>query len=351
MLEEFLDGQPAEAAAEVQAFFAGGIHDERSAAMVAALAAPLTRRGVQVGRADGHAPTCSPPRRSQYGAIQPLFQRRAIEATQTALLETAPGPRHPLPASPRSSTSSTTGVESSRPPAWRTAQSWEQLEMLNVGRLRIASKGLRREGDELVAVDAETPGRGRHVHGRPGRGAAGRRHHRGRPARPGDHGAARFGRRPGRGRASALDLDEPATVRGAAAARHRDHRHGLRVPRLARSGRLLAHHPQRRRRGDRGARRPLGRLDATTQPRSGPGRPAGSASPSGAASSNRCRSTLSGTAFRRPPWPASTPRSCSPWRSPTALWSTPATRTAEPATPASTTAVPVSSSAPRRAAT
>ncbi|MDT5023705.1 MAG: hypothetical protein QOE61_131, partial [Micromonosporaceae bacterium] len=49
VLGDFLDGQPAEVCAEIQIFFAGGVHDSRSAAMVAALAAPLTARGVRIG--------------------------------------------------------------------------------------------------------------------------------------------------------------------------------------------------------------------------------------------------------------------------------------------------------------
>ena len=32
---------------------------------------------------------------------------------------------------------------------------WAQLERLNLGRLRIASKGLRRDGDVLIAVDEQ----------------------------------------------------------------------------------------------------------------------------------------------------------------------------------------------------
>ena len=37
--------------------------------------------------------------------------------------------------------------------ACRTGEIWEELERLNVGRLRIASKGIDRQGAELVEVD------------------------------------------------------------------------------------------------------------------------------------------------------------------------------------------------------
>ncbi|WP_422769508.1 SDR family oxidoreductase [Plantactinospora sp. WMMC1484] len=151
VLAEFLDEQPAEAAAEVQVFFAGGIHDARSAAMVAALAAPLTRRGVQVGVLMGTAYLFT-REAVEHGAVRPLFQRAALDATHTALLETAPGHATRCLPSPfvddfhqLRTDLETAGVES--------RQIWEQLEVLNVGRLRIASKGLRREGDRIVAVD------------------------------------------------------------------------------------------------------------------------------------------------------------------------------------------------------
>ncbi|HEV7965903.1 MAG TPA: beta-ketoacyl synthase N-terminal-like domain-containing protein, partial [Actinoplanes sp.] len=151
VLEEFLDGKPAGVGAELQIFFAGGIHDERSAAMVAAMAGPLTRRGAKAGVLMGTAYLFT-AEAVTHGAIQPLFQQQAVDATRTALLETAPGHAtrclesnfvddfHQLRESLEGA-----GVEN------RVV--WEQLELLNVGRLRIASKGLRRDGDALVGVD------------------------------------------------------------------------------------------------------------------------------------------------------------------------------------------------------
>jgi acyl transferase domain-containing protein/NAD(P)H-dependent flavin oxidoreductase YrpB (nitropropane dioxygenase family) len=151
VLEEFLAGKSDGVAGELQIFFAGGIHDERSAAMVAAMAGPLTRRGAKVGVLMGTAYLFT-AEAVTHGAIQPLFQQQAIDATRTALLETAPGHAtrclesnfvndfHQLRESLEDA-----GVEN------RVV--WEQLEQLNVGRLRIASKGLRRDGDALVGVD------------------------------------------------------------------------------------------------------------------------------------------------------------------------------------------------------
>ncbi|OJF15718.1 type I polyketide synthase [Couchioplanes caeruleus] len=154
VIEEFLAERPEGTAAELQIFFAGGIHDERSAAMVAAMTGPLTRRGAQTGVLMGTAYLFT-AEAVTHGAIQPLFQQQAIEATRTALLETAPGHAtrclqsgfvddfHSLREQLEGA-----GVEN------RVV--WEQLEMLNVGRLRIASKGITRDGDRLVPVDEAT---------------------------------------------------------------------------------------------------------------------------------------------------------------------------------------------------
>ncbi|WBC00005.1 SDR family NAD(P)-dependent oxidoreductase [Solwaraspora sp. WMMA2080] len=151
VLAEHLAGATPEEAAEIQVFFAGGIHDDRSAAMIAAMVAPLTRRGVRVGVLMGTAYLFT-AEAVAHGAIQPTFARMAREATRTALLETAPGhvtrclqsdfvdDFHALRVELESA-----GLEN--------RQVWEHLELLNVGRLRIASKGKRRDGDALVDVD------------------------------------------------------------------------------------------------------------------------------------------------------------------------------------------------------
>ncbi|MFB9545798.1 type I polyketide synthase [Micromonospora sagamiensis] len=150
-LEEFLDGAPAGTAAQVQVLFAGGIHDARSAAMVAAFAGPLARRGVQVGVLMGTAYLFT-REAVECGAIQPLFQQQAIAATRTAVLETAPGHVTRCLHSPYVDDFHRVRQELLAAGA-AGRQVWESLEVLNVGRLRIASKGRRREGGDLVAVD------------------------------------------------------------------------------------------------------------------------------------------------------------------------------------------------------
>jgi len=150
-LAEFLDEAPAGTAADVQVFFAGGVHDARSAAMVATLAGPLARRGVQVGVLLGTAYLFT-REAVECGAIRPLFQRQVIAATGTAVLETAPG--HVTRCLPSPYVDDFHRVRRELVAAGATGRHvWERLEMLNVGRLRIASKGQRRDGAALVAVD------------------------------------------------------------------------------------------------------------------------------------------------------------------------------------------------------
>ena len=151
VLADFLDGAPAGTAERVQVFFAGGIHDARSAAMVAALAGPLARRGVRIGVLLGTAYLFT-REAVECGAIQPLFQRQVIAADRTAVLETAPG--HVTRCLPSPYVDDFHRVRRELVAAGAAGrQVWERLELLNVGRLRIASKGRRRSGAELVPVD------------------------------------------------------------------------------------------------------------------------------------------------------------------------------------------------------
>jgi acyl transferase domain-containing protein/NAD(P)H-dependent flavin oxidoreductase YrpB (nitropropane dioxygenase family) len=153
VLDDFLGAEEGTAEA-VEVFFAGGVHDERSAAMVAALAAPLTARGARVGVLMGtaylfteEAVTC--------GAVQPLFQEQVVRARRTTLLETAPGHATRCVPSPFSD-----GYQKCKAGLRARGMSerrvWEELERLNVGRLRIASKGVERDAaGALIAVGTE----------------------------------------------------------------------------------------------------------------------------------------------------------------------------------------------------
>ncbi|MFI7498618.1 SDR family oxidoreductase [Streptomyces sp. NPDC049687] len=151
VLEDYL----AEAdGSDLEVFFAGGVHDERSAAMVAALAAPLTARGAAVGVLMGTAYLFT-EEAVAHGAIRPLFQRQVRDAERTALLESAPGHATRCVPSPFAAgyREEAARLRAEGVPDRRI---WEELERLNVGRLRIASKGVTRGGDgSLTAVDEQ----------------------------------------------------------------------------------------------------------------------------------------------------------------------------------------------------
>ncbi|HET6951923.1 MAG TPA: nitronate monooxygenase, partial [Acidimicrobiales bacterium] len=139
---------------ELDLLFAGGIHDATSAAMVAALTGELAAAGARVGVLMGTAYLFTVEAVAS-GAIQPAFQDEAVRCEATVLLETAPG---------HATRAAETGfvhafrAERARLEAAGTdpREMWEQLEQLNLGRLRIAAKGLVREADRLIAVDEDT---------------------------------------------------------------------------------------------------------------------------------------------------------------------------------------------------
>ncbi|MDQ1651605.1 MAG: hypothetical protein QOI35_805, partial [Cryptosporangiaceae bacterium] len=130
--------------------FAGGIHDGRSAAMVSALSAPLASRGAAIGALMGTAYLFTEEAVSA-GAIRPVFQAEALGCDRTVLLETSPG--HAVRC-----------AESDYVRAFRAAKDelsdagighdemWQRLEDLNLGRLRIASKGVVRRDGALTEI-------------------------------------------------------------------------------------------------------------------------------------------------------------------------------------------------------
>lgn len=153
VLRDFLATAPATAASQLQIFFAGGVHDERSAAMVAAMAAPLAERGVGVGVLMGTAYLFT-SEAVDAGAVLPGFQQQVLDADRTDLLETAPGHATRCVHSPF--TGEYAAIKQDlHERAVPSRAAWEQLEQLNVGRLRLASKGIERVGDELRNVDEQ----------------------------------------------------------------------------------------------------------------------------------------------------------------------------------------------------
>lgn len=128
---------------EYHVLFAGGIHDGLSAAMVSAMAAPLAERGIRVGVLLGTAYLFT-EEAVQSRAITPGFQQAALTCDQTVLLETGPGHATRCAPSPFAGdfAREKRRLTRDRLPA---AEVRDHLEALNLGRLRIASKGLDRD--------------------------------------------------------------------------------------------------------------------------------------------------------------------------------------------------------------
>ncbi|WP_041685652.1 type I polyketide synthase [Renibacterium salmoninarum] len=142
-----LDGEP------VTIYFAGGISDERSAAMVAAMAAPLAAKGALIGLLVGTAYLFTAEAVSS-GAISRVFQDQVVAGESTAKLETAPGHATRCVTSPFTEEFLAIKARLSAE-GTQDRDAWQELEALNLGRLRLASKGIERIGSELLEVDAD----------------------------------------------------------------------------------------------------------------------------------------------------------------------------------------------------
>ena len=149
---ETLNLLPASDIAASQLLFAGGIHDARSAAMVAAVAAPLAERGAKIGVLLGTAYVFTHEAVAT-GAIVERFQQQALACRRTVLLTSGPGHSTRCAATPfadhfmresRRLLGEGRSVDEAR----------AALEALNLGRLRLATKGLRRSDDRDSAGGA-----------------------------------------------------------------------------------------------------------------------------------------------------------------------------------------------------
>ena len=144
MIEVLLEAVSAkrEQAQAYHVLFAGGVHDALSASMVAAMAAPLAEHGVRIGVLMGTAYLFTEEAVSS-GAIVRGFQDEAVRCDRTVLLETGPGHATRCVETPYVQT-----FQEERRRLAREGKSpgeiWRALEELNLGRLRIASKGITR---------------------------------------------------------------------------------------------------------------------------------------------------------------------------------------------------------------
>jgi acyl transferase domain-containing protein/NAD(P)H-dependent flavin oxidoreductase YrpB (nitropropane dioxygenase family)/NAD(P)-dependent dehydrogenase (short-subunit alcohol dehydrogenase family) len=144
VLTDFLDNDKAAKgkASPIHVVFAGGIHDALSTGMVSAMAAPLAARGVCVGGLMGTAYLFT-EEAVKAGAIVEKFQQQAVECDDTVLLQTGPGHAIRCVKTPYYDV-----FESEKKRLIKAGKSHEEivrtLESMNIGRLRVASKGLDR---------------------------------------------------------------------------------------------------------------------------------------------------------------------------------------------------------------
>ena len=145
-----------EEAAKVHVLFAGGIHDRQGAAMVSVLAQPLVDRGMKVGVLLGTAYLFTHEIVAS-GALVEGFQSVALAADRTVVVESGPG--HAI----RCAETAYVDLfesEKRRLEAAQLPQEEQRLELenLNLGRLRIASKGVTRaeRQPELIKIDEPT---------------------------------------------------------------------------------------------------------------------------------------------------------------------------------------------------
>ncbi|WP_448635700.1 beta-ketoacyl synthase N-terminal-like domain-containing protein [Pedobacter panaciterrae] len=136
---------------QISVFFAGGIHDALSTAFIAVMAAPLAAKGVKVGVLMGTSYLYTREAVAT-GAIQDKFQEQAMVSNDTILLETAPGHETRCLNSPFAAFFNEE-KEKLQKEGVDKKEIWAKLESLNVGRLRIAAKGIERKGDKLVTID------------------------------------------------------------------------------------------------------------------------------------------------------------------------------------------------------
>jgi acyl transferase domain-containing protein/NAD(P)H-dependent flavin oxidoreductase YrpB (nitropropane dioxygenase family)/NAD(P)-dependent dehydrogenase (short-subunit alcohol dehydrogenase family) len=156
MLRVLLEELPSDAC-DCDVLLAGGIHDAKSAAMAAAAGAVAAERGARIGALMGTSYLFT-REATECGAITPLFQQAALAAVDTALLESGPG--HATRCLPSPFVKQFAAERLRLRAAGLDAEELRgRLEQLNIGRLRIASKGVDRASSGEEQPQAAEPAR------------------------------------------------------------------------------------------------------------------------------------------------------------------------------------------------
>lgn len=134
----------------ISVLFAGGIHDSLSSAFVSIMAATLAARGIKVGIQMGTSYLYT-KEAVKSGAIQNEYQKQLIDKNETILLEAALGQETRAVATPftdfflqEKQKMLSEGMDAK--------EAWMKLEELNLGRSRIAAKGMERKNGKLVKL-------------------------------------------------------------------------------------------------------------------------------------------------------------------------------------------------------
>jgi acyl transferase domain-containing protein/NAD(P)H-dependent flavin oxidoreductase YrpB (nitropropane dioxygenase family)/NAD(P)-dependent dehydrogenase (short-subunit alcohol dehydrogenase family) len=156
-VDALLDAVPPDQRSHVHVLFAGGIHDAKSAAMASLFAAPLAHQGFRVGVLMGTAYLFTAEVVGT-GAIVPQYQDQTVACRQTVTLESGPAHANRCAVTPFASEFAARRRSLLRE---RTApqEMKDDLDRLGLGRLRLATKGKKREGGSIVDADAETQAR------------------------------------------------------------------------------------------------------------------------------------------------------------------------------------------------
>lgn len=138
---------------KIELVFAGGIHDACSAAMVATLAAPLAEKGVKIGVLMGTAYLFT-REIVEAGAILPDYQNVALDCDSTQTLWEGGG------YASRCAITPVTAEFQARKQALEAegasaTEIREALERYTLGRLRMATKGVARQGPDKVLGPVE----------------------------------------------------------------------------------------------------------------------------------------------------------------------------------------------------
>src|SRR5690348_5763437 len=139
---------------EIQALFAGGIHDAASSAIVQVIAAPLAAKGVNVGILMGSAYLFT-KEIVDSGAIVREFQQEVIGCERTINLESGPGHASRCAYTPfaREFVRKRIELREAKAPLDEARQA---LDLLILGRLRLAAKGVARDGSDGPLRELET---------------------------------------------------------------------------------------------------------------------------------------------------------------------------------------------------